>query len=246
MIDIKRVNATAVSIDSRGSSVTCYAQEVTRNNRDDSYSLGRRVDSISGVTNFPTFDSVYIFCTDIKSQRKENRVLPLVPIKTKIQPKVKATQPKKPNVLMLGIDSVSWLQFRRHFKQSQPFMESHGFVPIYGFNKIGLNTFPNLVGVLTGHHSHTYYNGSDPDMHFDHLPLIWKSYSEQGYMTSLIEDMPGFSVFNYEKKGFVNQPTDYYLRPSSLIVNRNENHEFCYKDKLTTYVSLQNFFLCSY
>nr|CAD7259576.1 unnamed protein product [Timema shepardi] len=72
----------------------------------------------------------------------------------------------------------------------------------------------------------------------DDIPFLWKDYHREGYVTAIMEDEPDFSTFNFEKIGFVQQPVDYYPRPSMIFeeVNmhlrggRTENH----KGKTTT------------
>ena len=95
------------------------------------------------------------------------------------------------------------------------------------------------MAVLTGHHYTTYWNSSiGYDMQFDDVPLIWKQFARLGYLTALIEDMPGYSLFNYGRNGFKVPPTDYYLRPVSMLVDDDLNNHFCYKDQLGIQASI--------
>ncbi|CAG2184306.1 unnamed protein product, partial [Oppiella nova] len=120
----------------------------------------------------------------------------------------------------------------RHFSLTKRLAEEHNFYPIYGYNKIGDNTFPNLMAILTGNFYNHYWNESmRSTKYFDDLPFIWKEFAKQNFMTTFIEDLPQYSLFNFNKKGFIDKPTDYYLRPVSLAINR-QLKRFCYKDKM--------------
>ncbi|KAH3841038.1 hypothetical protein DPMN_114497 [Dreissena polymorpha] len=48
---------------------------------------------------------------------------------------------------------------------------------------------------------------------FDPLPFMWKNFSERGYVTMYAEDMPQIGTFQYFTRGFINAPTDHYMRP---------------------------------
>uniref|UniRef100_A0A6P4G1N7 Uncharacterized protein LOC108053295 n=1 Tax=Drosophila rhopaloa TaxID=1041015 RepID=A0A6P4G1N7_DRORH len=81
---------------------------------------------------------------------------------------------------------------------------------------VGDNTFSNLMAILTG------YNPSSAlekvcDWHqrgcLDQTPFIWKYFRNASYLTAFAEDETGMSTFNYQKPGFVESPTDFYLRP---------------------------------
>lgn len=124
---------------------------------------------------------------------------------------------------------------------------------------MGDNTFPNMMGgrkpiiclpktklitlftksVLTGNHYTRYWNSSiGYNMRFDDVPLIWKRFSKQGYLTALVEDMPSYSLFNYGRAGFTRPPTDYYMRPVSILVDDDLNNHFCYKGQIGMEVSI--------
>lgn len=51
--------------------------------------------------------------------------------------------------------------------------------------------------------------------------LIWNNFKDYGYRTAYAEDVPIMSTFNYWKNGFVEQPTDYYLRPFTICIENN-------------------------
>lgn len=55
------------------------------------------------------------------------------------------------NVLMVGIDSISRLNFRRQFPKTYAILKNklHAF-EMYGYNKVRDNTFVNLVPMFLG------------------------------------------------------------------------------------------------
>lgn len=54
-------------------------------------------------------------------------------------------------VAVIGLDSMSRLNFMRQLPLSYRFItENLGGVVLLGFNKVGENTFPNVIPMLTG------------------------------------------------------------------------------------------------
>ncbi|GFY54426.1 uncharacterized protein TNIN_302981 [Trichonephila inaurata madagascariensis] len=167
----------------------------------------------------------------------------LVRLKEEVEEKKRSKVPPTPrlNVILAGIDSVSKLNFLRHFPRSHAFLhEKLTPFEMNGYTKVGDNTFPNLIPMLTGHFVEHYWNESMKDtMFFDDLDLIWKNYAERGYRTFYAEDSPYTGTFNYLKRGFYDPPTDYYFRPvalaleySNLKTERIQDH--CLNSQLET------------
>lgn len=122
---------------------------------------------------------------------------------------------RKPSVLMIGIDALSRINFRRTMLKTYDFMRRNKWHEMEGYNKMGDNTFPNLMAVLAGYNEETAW--ARCDLHgvggIDACPLIWKNFHEYGYRTAYAEDECNMSTFNYLKRGFKDPPTDFYLRP---------------------------------
>lgn len=122
------------------------------------------------------------------------------------------------NVLIFGLDSMSRLSFIRLLPNTYRYLsEVMGMFIFRGMNKVADNTFPNLIAMLTGRKA---YGPDLPDdsVGYDHWPLIWKNYSDSGYVTLWAEDFPDYGLFNYLSHGFHNPPTHHYLRPFWLAV----------------------------
>ena len=91
---------------------------------------------------------------------------------------------------------------------------------------MGENTFPNAVPSLSGFSEMDFKKICLPsfDDPQDSCPYIWKLFSESNYLTAYIEDSPRLCGFNYLKTGFVQQPTDFYLRPFMLPIYQDKNY----------------------
>ena len=153
--------------------------------------------------------------------------IPLVPLKPDVE-KVKSQKSETPsddtplNIILVGIDSISKLNFLRHFEKTRKFLKEHLLhFELKGYTKVADNTFPNLVPLLTGHFIEHYWNESIRDMFFDDIDFIFKNYSKRGYRTLFAEDAPHIATFNYLKKGFRDPPADYYFRPFALAVEKS-------------------------
>ena len=123
------------------------------------------------------------------------------------------------SVVLFGLDSVSRSSTIRKLPKTFRYLtETLGAYDLKGFMKVGENTLPNIVPLLTGRRVWT----SEVSMQdystetFDSFPFIWRNFSDAGYATLLAEDMSDISTFNYLTKGFENPPTDHYLRPYYL------------------------------
>ena len=247
ILSVRRINQTVIEIKNLRDTQPypqCYATNLMRRKGFDSkVFFGKTIGPIKGTVNIPDCDAVTVRCYQTRKKLSKvsknvkyvkinilKQIVPLIPEK-KFK-NFKTNEQNIPNVLMLGIDSISWLQFKRQFSLTKSLAQKYEFYPMYGYNKVGDNTFPNLMAVLTGQFSNYYWNESIRNAkHFDDVPFIWKEFSKQNFTTTLIEDLPRYSLFNFNKIGFVEQPTDYYLRPVSLSIDK-QLRRFCYKDQM--------------
>lgn len=96
-----------------------------------------------------------------------------------------------------------------------------------GYNKVGDNTFPNLIPILTGMNVNELKKECWPtsDSYFDPCPFIWKKYKGAGYRTIFAEDASWMGVFQYQKNGFKFQPTDYYWHTFSSVSENDIGHD---------------------
>ncbi|TDG46709.1 hypothetical protein AWZ03_006889 [Drosophila navojoa] len=121
------------------------------------------------------------------------------------------------SVMVLGIDSVSHLNFLRQMHRTSSFIRNNlSHVEFWGFNKVGDNTFPNLVPLLSGLTEQELNISCVAPMampSFDGCSFLWKRYKQAGYRTVFAEDVSSLGVFQFDRVGFRRQPTDYYFHP---------------------------------
>ena len=96
---------------------------------------------------------------------------------------------------------------------------------LYGYSRVGDNTYPNAMALLTGQLAEERPGGP-----IDGAPFLWKDFSTAGYRTLLVED--GFvenHVFNIwvegfnSPGGFYSVPSDYYFRPLSVAMHADHS-----------------------
>ncbi|KAJ8945450.1 hypothetical protein NQ314_009202 [Rhamnusium bicolor] len=141
--------------------------------------------------------------------------------------------PRPLNVLMIGLDAVSRLNLHRQMPKTVHFLQEIEAVELLGYNKVADNTFPNLMPVLTGMTENELTSSCWPSTkhYFDKCHFIWKDYKEKGYVTAYGEDSSWMGLFNYQRRGFQKQPTDYAYN----YFNRNSEKEIGNCHKMNVY-----------
>ncbi|XP_013781321.1 uncharacterized protein LOC106465633 [Limulus polyphemus] len=206
---------------------------------DNSFKLGQSKTLTFGISISEEF--IIVQCNH-NQNKLHKEYIPLTPIKKKVERKCQRNSkmfpiPNNLNVMFIGIDSVSKLNFLRHFKKTNNYLhEVLNPIELFGYTKVGDNTFPNLVPLLTGHFVEYYWNETNRNMFFDKLHFIWKDYAARGYRTMFAEDAPTIATFNYLKNGFQHPPTDYYFRPFALALEKSDvrknSRKHCVQEKL--------------
>lgn len=136
--------------------------------------------------------------------------------KPKVEKRCKKHKEPGYSVLIIGVDAMSRLNMHRQLKKTSRYLLDHmDAVEMFGFNKVGDNTFPNLIPLLVGYDErelpYVCWNTSETEP-LDDCNFLWKRFAKEGYRTLYAEDFPHMSSFNYLKEGFHYQPTDYYFR----------------------------------
>ncbi|CAH1187353.1 unnamed protein product [Phyllotreta striolata] len=155
-----------------------------------------------------------------------------VPLKNKTTPE---ENPDRLNVLVFGIDSISRMNLYRQLPLTLEYLKGLEIVELLGYNKVGDNTFPNLIPVLTGLSESELGKSCWPNNtdYFDNCTFLWNSYKEKGFLTAYAEDSSWMGLFNYQRMGFIKQPTDYaynyFNRYSEKVIgnSRHLNVIFC-------------------
>lgn len=126
------------------------------------------------------------------------------------------------NVLVIGLDAVSRLNLHRQLPETVEYLEKLSAVELLGYNKVGDNTFPNLIPVLTGLDENELVNTCWPSNthRFDNCPFIWNDFKRKKYATAYAEDSAWMGIFNYVKRGFYEQPTDYFWSVFNMIAEK--------------------------
>ncbi|GAB1606920.1 uncharacterized protein LOC115222996 [Argonauta hians] len=148
------------------------------------------------------------------------------------------------NVVLIGIDSVSRLNFIRQMPLTRNFLLDHGALEMFGYNKVGDNTFPNMVPLLTGHYVEELPGSSKLNKEpFDKYDIMFKHYNNSGYVTMFTEDAPHIGLFRYLKFGFKKQPVDHYFMPFALGIAKEKsfwsNRNYCFGNRMEAEIDLQ-------
>lgn len=148
----------------------------------------------------------------------------------------KVKKEDKYNIMILGVDSVSKLNLHRMMNATAKTLEELGAIEMQGYNKVGDNTYPNLIPLLTGltaeelNSACLSYNAS---IYFDNCHFVWDDFKRKGYGTLFSEDSAVLSLFNYFKNGFDRQPVDFYFRTvlhqmeKDIAHNKIGNYKLC-------------------
>ncbi|KAH8334205.1 hypothetical protein KR059_007458, partial [Drosophila kikkawai] len=127
-----------------------------------------------------------------------------------------------PSVFLFGIDSMSRMNFHRSMPLTAKFVSQEGWYEMEGYNKVGDNTLPNLLAVLTGRTPRQWRSKCDVRKEgcLDSLPFLWDLFRNAGYLTAYAEDLASMSTFNYLKEGFSRRPVDFYLRHFMMVIEQ--------------------------
>lgn len=134
---------------------------------------------------------------------------------------IKMIRPKEIlNVLFVGIDGTSKQNLIRGMPKTRDFIvKSLGALEFNKYNKVGLNTLPNIIPLLTGLHEEEVrqnWSNSQPFDKIDHL-FLWSDYKKAGYRTALLLDYVVVTAFHYGRHGWKKPPFDFY--PRALAVS---------------------------
>ncbi|XP_037708054.1 uncharacterized protein LOC119546058 [Drosophila subpulchrella] len=131
-----------------------------------------------------------------------------------------STSNERLSVMILGLDSISHMHYQRHFHKVSHFMEHLPHTEFWGYNRVGRNSYPNLIPLLSGKYfselENSCYAGKPS---FDKCHFLWDDFKAAGYSTVFSEDNESIGTFTHTKKGFFKQPTDYYLRPVMVEID---------------------------
>ncbi|XP_044251656.2 uncharacterized protein [Drosophila takahashii] len=228
------INKTLASIILNSSEVeyNCYYQEITRDRQHDSYDKVERKYFTHNYEVPLHVHGLILACHRLGNESDILQSDAYSLIQYRPLPKGLSMEPskRKPSVLMFGIDSLSRINLRRTMPKVYNFLKGEGWFELQGYNKIGDNTFPNLLAILTGYNPNSAMekvcNWHEKGC-LDRTPFIWHYLRNASYLTAYGEDESGIETFNYCKPGFLVQPTDFYLRPSQKAFESGLNTWKC-------------------
>ncbi len=152
----------------------------------------------------------------------------------------------KPNVLIIGIDSVSLKNFKRIFPQTFNYLNNLQDNIIFShMNSAGTSTIDNMIQMLTGLNRNELNKHLDKkfdETFADYLPFIWDEYESRGYLTFFQEDCPSLGIFNYLRSGFRYFPTHFYARSfwTQFYKIRSNKDWNCHRSRPTFAYFLEN------
>ncbi|XP_064454853.1 uncharacterized protein LOC135366129 [Ornithodoros turicata] len=206
--------------------IACTYQEVGRNRSaripDDTIVFSERVDLTFGVPVHAEYIKVECRCRNGEVFYTDFFLLPTMKKEGQSERQftsaVSDGTTEKLSVVVLGLDSVSRLNFKRFMKRTRDYIERFRPFEMLGMTKVGDNSFPNQIPLVTGKKG-SEVNRSCTKRFFDGEDLIWKEYSRQGYYTLFLEEMPDAGLFRRFCRGFRDPPVDYYARPLILAAS---------------------------
>lgn len=180
-------------------------------------------------------DYARVKCKSSKTGEKWHGVV--IGVRSQVKPRHGKPVSSPYNVLMFGFDSLSRNAFIRKLPKSYAYLvDKIGAHVLNGYNIVGDGTPQALIPILTG-----YTELELPDTRkrisesvtCDAYPMIWKEYENSGYVTAFNEDLPKVGTFTYRLNGFLEQPTDHYMRPYFLATDSMQsNYEpYCTGDR---------------
>ncbi|XP_003742251.2 uncharacterized protein LOC100904315 [Galendromus occidentalis] len=185
----------------------------------------------------PPYEYLWIECI-LEKQNIRNYSQPLLlPVVKPAKKNIRRNNlRRKPlNVLVLGMDSVSRLNAHRQFPETLKFLQTKkNLVELFGFNKIGVNSAPNQIPLVTG----IKYLGDNlqarvTNKYFDNeTRYLWDDYESRGYRTMFFEEQWKYGLFIYPSThGFKEVPTTYWPRPLIQAVDwsdlKRDGYEWC-------------------
>ncbi|KAJ8729267.1 hypothetical protein PYW08_000848 [Mythimna loreyi] len=133
------------------------------------------------------------------------------------------------NVIILGLESMSRLNFHRTMPLTSNFLKERGVVELLGYSKLGDNSYPNLFPALTGLSFKNIRQTCIHDTVFnlEKCPntLLWDKFKEKGYHTALGSDSIAGLLGQYEHR-LPRIPTDFYLQPFILETRKLYRNQF--------------------
>ena len=215
--------------------ITCSFRNVIRKEDDDDDIEFVRVNVSVGLDKELPGDFTYAYCETNSARALYDSILTGIkesPRMRDINTNSKLMDESQDNlsIYLFGIDSVSRAASFRYLPKTRKYLTELGAYDFEGFMKVGDNTLPNIMALLTGI---AWSDGKIKDYKsksFDYFPFVWRKFSSQGYVTLFAEDMPHIACFNNGMRGFQAQPTDHYMRPFWLGLRDKDKTKYKFQN----------------
>ncbi|CAG0922136.1 unnamed protein product [Notodromas monacha] len=122
------------------------------------------------------------------------------------------------NVFILVLQRTSSNRFIRYFPKTHKVCQQLKGTYFKGYNAIGHTAMENFLPVFTGQRAaHPVVSQPLMKLYTDDLyPLLFRKFERFGYVTALLDDLPGDSPHRGHERGFRKHPADHYSRPLQL------------------------------
>ncbi|XP_047021676.1 uncharacterized protein LOC124631357 [Helicoverpa zea] len=132
------------------------------------------------------------------------------------------------NVLILGMDAMSLPRVVKTMPRTIAYLKDDNWLGFRGYHKIGDNSLPNILALLTGKNMTSIIEQCFASMDDCNYLLIWSAFKDAGYVTAYGEEnLKLANTFTKEYK-FLKNPTDHYMQPFYLTDERNpRNRSLC-------------------
>ena len=105
---------------------------------------------------------------------------------------------------VIGIDGMSRQNFERAMPKTRNFLlNKMGAIELYKYNKLAFETFPNVLGLLTGHTPEEFYRDWKYNRtgYVDQIneAFLWTEARKLGYRTAMMLDHLSITAFHYQK-----------------------------------------------
>ena len=251
--DFLRINRTALKLYYEEDLENCLYQTILRSteNTDDRYSYGNVTRWFSDDTAIKD-DFIRVACYGTQGSLLYANFHAFIHKKPSVEKRCRKANRRSRrqrhlkenlNLIIVGVDSVSRLNFMRQMSDTRRFLlHNLSAIELKGYNKVADNTYVNLVPMFAGKFVEELPWDESMTQPFDDYQFIWKNFSARGYRTLYAEDAPKIAIFNYAKEGFYKAPSDYYLRPFSLAMEDHgsiwNTHHDCVGPRLETEIVL--------
>ncbi|XP_016974849.1 uncharacterized protein LOC108041432 [Drosophila rhopaloa] len=167
---------------------------------------------------------VRIKCSNQSNETRYHDVHYFLPPPPEVQSKA-TSSPEKMSVIVLGIDSVSHMHFMRYFPLVKAFLENQPHTKFFGYSRVGLDAYANLVPFLSGL--------SSRDLQSKEGTWLFQNFKAGGYSTAYGEDRPR-DIFADRKGGWTppRQLADFDLTPVMVEMETHTRYSIDLKERI--------------